>query len=107
VHADEKLTAFLELELAIRQLAQFTIKTNLKQSEEFENNHDDDNYSYYVEDVSVHARQSYQPEYAIAITDTGMIFEQCPRTGEIEGRGALLENPASESGEDRAACGAA
>jgi hypothetical protein len=40
---------------ARRQLAQFTIKTNLKQSEEFEDNHDNDNYSYYVEDVSAHA----------------------------------------------------
>jgi anti-anti-sigma regulatory factor len=37
------------------QVAQFTIKTNLKQSEEFEDNHDNDNYSYYVEDVSAHA----------------------------------------------------
>ena len=37
------------------QLAQFTIKTNLKQSEEFEGNHDNDYYSYYVEDVSAHA----------------------------------------------------
>jgi len=34
---------------------QFTIKTNLKQSEEFEDNHDNDNHSYYVEDVSAHA----------------------------------------------------
>ena len=34
---------------------QFTIKTNLKQSQEFEDNHDNDNYSYYVEDVSAHA----------------------------------------------------
>jgi hypothetical protein len=100
------------LSYAGRQLAKFTIKTNLKQSEEFEVNHDDDNYSYYVEDVSVHARQSYQPEFAVTrcavtSTDTGMIFEQYPRTDEIEGRGALLENPASESAEDRAACGAA
>ena len=44
---------------------QFTIKTNLKQSEEFEDNHDNDNYSYYVED-SVHARDSYQSECEVA-----------------------------------------
>jgi hypothetical protein len=31
------------------------IKTNLKQSEEFEDNPDNDNYSYYVGDVSGHA----------------------------------------------------
>jgi hypothetical protein len=41
---------------ARQQLVQFTIKTNLKQSEEFEDNHDNDNYSDYVEDASVHAR---------------------------------------------------
>jgi hypothetical protein len=38
------------------------MKTNLKQSEEFEDNDDNDNYSDYVEDVSVHARDSYQSE---------------------------------------------
>ena len=40
-----------------QQLPQFTIKTNLKQSEEFEDNHDNDNYSDYIEDVSVHTRR--------------------------------------------------
>ena len=40
-----------------QQLPQFTIKTNLKQSEEFDDNHDNDNYSDYIEDVSVHTRR--------------------------------------------------
>ena len=32
----------------------------LEQAEQFENDHDNDNYSDYVEDVSIHARDSYQ-----------------------------------------------
>jgi hypothetical protein len=30
-------------------------QSNLEQSEEFQDNHDNDNYSSYVEDVSAHA----------------------------------------------------
>ena len=44
----------------------FTIKTNLKQSEEFEDDHDNDNHSDDVKDVSVHAGDSYQSECAVA-----------------------------------------
>ena len=40
--------------------------TDLKQSEEFEDNHDNDDYSDYVEDVSVHARDLYQSECVVA-----------------------------------------
>jgi hypothetical protein len=38
-----------------QQLAQFRVKTNLKQPEQFEDNPDNDNQSYYVQDVSAHA----------------------------------------------------
>jgi hypothetical protein len=41
---------------------QFTIKTNLKQSEDLEDDHDNDNYSNYVEDASVHTCDFYQSE---------------------------------------------
>jgi hypothetical protein len=51
--------------MKIGYAAQFTIKSNLEQSEKFEDNHDNDNYSYYVED-SVHARDSYQSECEVA-----------------------------------------
>ena len=40
---------------AHQQLAQFTIKTNLKQAEEFEDNHDNDNYS----DFRVTSRRTF------------------------------------------------
>jgi hypothetical protein len=49
-----------------QQLAQFAIKTNLKQSEKFEYNHNNNNYSDYIEDASVHARESYQGEWLVA-----------------------------------------
>jgi hypothetical protein len=45
--------------------AQFPIKSHLKYSKEFEYDHDNDNYSNYVED-SVHARDPYQSECAVA-----------------------------------------
>ena len=45
--------------------AQSTIKSDLKQSEEFEDNYDNDNYSDYIED-SVHIRDSYQSKCGMA-----------------------------------------
>jgi hypothetical protein len=45
--------------------AQFTIKSHLKYSKEFEYDHDNDNYSNYVEN-SVHVGDSYQTECAVA-----------------------------------------
>ena len=51
-----------------RQLAQFTIKTKLKQSEEFEDDHDNNNYSNYVEDASVHTSDFYQSESLVCET---------------------------------------
>ena len=38
----------------------------LKKSKEFEDDHDDDNYSNDIEDVSVHTGDSYQSECAVA-----------------------------------------
>ena len=38
----------------------------LKYAEQFEHDYDDDNYSNYVEDVSVHTDDSYQSEFAMA-----------------------------------------
>jgi len=38
----------------------------LEQPEEFEDDHDDDNHSNDVKDVSVHAGDSYQTECAVA-----------------------------------------
>ena len=41
-------------------------KLTLKYSEQFENDYDNDNYSNYVKDVSVHTGDSYQSECAMA-----------------------------------------
>ena len=38
----------------------------LKYAEQFEHDYDNDNYSNYVEDVSVHTGDSYQSECAMA-----------------------------------------
>jgi hypothetical protein len=38
----------------------------LKQAEQFENNYDNNNYSNYVEDASVHALTEYQIGFAVA-----------------------------------------
>jgi hypothetical protein len=38
----------------------------LKYSEQFEHDYDNDNYSNYVKDVSVHTGDSYQSECAMA-----------------------------------------
>jgi len=46
----------------VHQQSRLTIKTNLKQSQEFEDNHDNDDHSNDVKDVSVHAGDSYQSE---------------------------------------------
>jgi hypothetical protein len=48
------------------RLVQFTIETNLKQPQEFEDNHDNDDHSDYVEYASVHASDSYQTECVVA-----------------------------------------
>jgi hypothetical protein len=47
--------------VAIRQPGRF-----LEQAEQFEDDHDNDNYSDDVEDVSVHGRDSYQSEGVMA-----------------------------------------
>ena len=39
---------------------------NLKYAEQFEHDYDNDNYSNYVKDVSVHTGDSYQSEGAMA-----------------------------------------
>jgi hypothetical protein len=41
-------------------------RSALEEPEQFEHNHDNDNYSDYVEDTSVHARDSYQTEAVAA-----------------------------------------
>jgi hypothetical protein len=41
-------------------------RSALEEPEQFEHNHDNDNYSDYVEDTSVHARDSYQTEAVTA-----------------------------------------
>ena len=51
--------------MRVRNL-QISRKTNVEQPEEFEDNHDNDNYSDYVKDASVHARDSYQGECVVA-----------------------------------------
>jgi hypothetical protein len=38
----------------------------LEKAKQFEDDYDDDNYSYYVEHVSAHARDSYQTQYLMA-----------------------------------------
>jgi len=43
-----------------------TRKLTLKYSEQFEHDYDNDNYSNYVKDVSVHTGDSYQSECAMA-----------------------------------------
>jgi hypothetical protein len=45
---------------------QISRETNLEQPKEFEDNHDNDDYSNYVENAPVHARDSYQGEYVAA-----------------------------------------
>ena len=41
-------------------------RLNLKYAEQFEHDYDNDNYSNYVKDVSVHTGDSYQSEGAMA-----------------------------------------
>src|SRR6478735_5210924 len=45
---------------------ELTRRLTLKYSEQFEHDYDNDNYSNYVEDVSVHTGDSYQSECAMA-----------------------------------------
>ena len=45
---------------------ELTRKLTLEYSEQFEHDYDNDNYSNYVENVSVHTGDSYQSEYAMA-----------------------------------------
>jgi hypothetical protein len=49
VHADEKLSAFVAEQRGL-----------LEQVEQFEHDHDNDNHSNYVKDVSIYAGDSYQ-----------------------------------------------
>ena len=41
-------------------------RLNLKYAEQFEHDYDNDNYSNYVKDVSVHTGHSYQSEFTMA-----------------------------------------
>ena len=41
-------------------------EADLEQAKQFEDDHDNDNYSDYVEDASVHAVDSYQSGWAVA-----------------------------------------
>jgi hypothetical protein len=56
----------LSVAMRVSNVRTFTIKSDLKQSEEFENNHDNENHSDYVDYASVHARDSYQRECVAA-----------------------------------------
>jgi len=49
-----------------RLSGQFSTHQLLEQSEQLEDDHNNDNYSDYIEDVSVHAGDSYQSKCAVA-----------------------------------------
>ena len=49
MHADEKLSAFVAEQRGL-----------LEQAEQFEHDHDNDDHSNYVKNVSIHAGDSYQ-----------------------------------------------
>jgi len=69
---------------------ELTRRLTLKYSEQFEHDYDNDNYSNYVKDVSVHTGDSYQSECAMAriywaswvsFTDrSGLFSVQAPET---------------------------
>jgi hypothetical protein len=68
---DNKVSIVVAMRISSGESSSVTCQSHqqgrlLEQAQEFEDDHDNDNYSDYVEDVSVHAGDSYQSKCAVA-----------------------------------------